>query len=93
MGKLRDQGWEYQLEASFIEVYNEQLRDLLADTVPGRREAGKIQGTSGRLGGVCRQHGCARVQGWEGAGSGHWLDCIPHIADLMLCTSFERNCI
>jgi hypothetical protein len=42
--KLRDQGWEYRLEASFIEVYNEQLRDLLADCAPGRREAGKIQG-------------------------------------------------
>ena len=24
--KLREQGWEYRLEASFIEVYNEALR-------------------------------------------------------------------
>lgn len=44
MAKLQEQGWEYQLQAAFIEVYNEQLRDLLADTMPGRREAGKIQG-------------------------------------------------
>ncbi|PRW56860.1 P-loop containing nucleoside triphosphate hydrolase [Chlorella sorokiniana] len=43
VAKLREQGWEYALEASFIEVYNEQLRDLLADTAPGRREAGRIQ--------------------------------------------------
>ncbi|KAL4427843.1 hypothetical protein ABPG75_001932 [Micractinium tetrahymenae] len=43
VSKLREQGWEYQLEAAFIEVYNEQLRDLLGDTAPGRREAGKIQ--------------------------------------------------
>ena len=27
---LRQQGWQYNLEASYIEVYNETLRDLLA---------------------------------------------------------------
>jgi hypothetical protein len=27
---LREQGWQYHLEASYIEVYNETLRDLLA---------------------------------------------------------------
>lgn len=29
VARLQDQGWEYSLEASYIEVYNEQLRDLL----------------------------------------------------------------
>jgi len=29
VARLREQGWEYSLEASYIEVYNEQLRDLL----------------------------------------------------------------
>ena len=28
---LGEQGWEYDLEASYIEVYNEALRDLLAE--------------------------------------------------------------
>ena len=30
MDALRQQGWQYHLEASYIEVYNETLRDLLA---------------------------------------------------------------
>ncbi len=38
--QLRGQGWEYDLDAAFVEVYNEGLRDLLAE---GRgRDAGRI---------------------------------------------------
>jgi hypothetical protein len=29
--KLKQAGWEYEMHASFIEVYNDTLRDLLAD--------------------------------------------------------------
>ena len=41
VSKLGNSGWEYAMEASFIEVYNESLRDLLGE---GRnpREPGKV---------------------------------------------------
>ncbi|KXS98828.1 hypothetical protein AC578_2038 [Pseudocercospora eumusae] len=31
MGRLREKGWEYAVEANFVEVYNETLNDLLGD--------------------------------------------------------------
>ncbi|CAN0439280.1 unnamed protein product, partial [Scytosiphon promiscuus] len=29
--KLEAQGWEYEMQVSFLEIYNEQIRDLLRD--------------------------------------------------------------
>eukprot|EP00887_Chlorella_sp_A99_P002597 scaffold6.g2597.t1 len=44
VARLREQGWEYRLEGSFVEVYNESLRDLLAEPGPGARarDAGRL---------------------------------------------------
>lgn len=28
--KLESKGWDYKMEASFLEIYNEEIRDLLA---------------------------------------------------------------
>lgn len=38
---LREQGWTYDLAASYLEVYNETLRDLLAPPMPGKGGAAR----------------------------------------------------
>jgi kinesin family member C1 len=59
--RLKEQGWEYSLEASYIEVYNEQLRDLLAEQGAGRiTDANPIQHQSD--GGHTIVSGAARMQ-------------------------------
>ena len=40
--QARAQGWEYDLDAAYVEVYNEGLRDLLAEGGKGARDAGRI---------------------------------------------------
>lgn len=32
---LEEQGWVYEMQVSFLEIYNEQIRDLLRDRAPG----------------------------------------------------------
>jgi len=38
---LREQGWRYELAASYLEVYNETLRDLLAPPATGKGGAAR----------------------------------------------------
>ena len=55
--RLREQGWQYVLEASFVEVYNETLKDLLAE---GRgRDAGKITDQNAIKHGIAGKPRCA----------------------------------
>ena len=34
---LKDKGWEYTMEASFLEIYNESIRDLLGNNDPSKK--------------------------------------------------------
>lgn len=41
MTKLKDKSWEYRMEGSFVEVYNEDLNDLLSPAHERRSSEGK----------------------------------------------------
>jgi kinesin family protein C1 len=34
---LKEKGWEYTMEASFLEIYNESIRDLLGSNDPSKK--------------------------------------------------------
>ncbi|KAG6032479.1 hypothetical protein E4U41_007227 [Claviceps citrina] len=43
MTKLKEKSWEYVMEGSFVEVYNEELNDLLAPNDHGQGRARKLE--------------------------------------------------
>ena len=46
--KVRDQGWQYSLEASFLEIYNETIRDLLTPPAEAKNISYEIKSTDSR---------------------------------------------
>lgn len=46
--KLEEQGWEYKMEAQYLEIYNETLRDLLDSNEDQKRHDIKHDQQTGR---------------------------------------------
>jgi hypothetical protein len=53
--QLETQGWVYEMEVSFVEIYNEQVRDLLRSLNPDRAAA-EVSTMRSRS---------RRIQGWD----------------------------
>ncbi|XP_018015347.2 kinesin-like protein KIFC1 [Hyalella azteca] len=47
MTRLAEQGWEYKMEVSILEIYNEDLRDLLASPADAKNLSYEIKLTDG----------------------------------------------
>ena len=89
---LQQQEWEYKLEASFIEVYNNTLRDLLADGAARSPEAGRITDANAikhdAAGGHTVVAGAARV-GVRSAQ--HAADLVRRAAEARACAETAMN--
>ena len=64
--ELAPQGWRYEMKASMLEIYNEELRDLLGKGPP----AGKKHAVRGVLGWLISAGGWMAVNGWVGGRAG-----------------------
>ena len=64
--ELAPQGWRYEMKASMLEIYNEELKDLLGKGPP----AGKKHAVRGALGWLISAGGWMAVNGWVGGVGG-----------------------
>lgn len=44
--ELQAKGWQYEMEGSYLEIYNETIRDLLGDQQSKKHEIKHLQGTN-----------------------------------------------
>ncbi|KAI8466954.1 MAG: kinesin-domain-containing protein [Monoraphidium minutum] len=89
---LEAQEWSYSLGASFIEVYNNTLRDLLADGAARNPEAGRITDANAikhdTSGGHTTVAGACRV---AVSGAGHAAELVRRAAEARACGETAMN--